>query len=120
MAKIFVLPDEYKVHLRHSEYPFRDAIYNWLVTKHAQKGKSWSTEGFFSDRVFWNATLDQVWPWVPVLLFIYLVYFLASWTFDNYGMFKAILVVAVMVIIRVNALVRQVTYTNKILKEKLG
>jgi len=117
--KDFVLPEEYQKEIRHSEFPMRDVVYNWLVAKYAKKGKVWTTKGIFSDRVFFNALLDQAWPWVPTLLFIYVVYFLASWAFSRYGIFKAILVVAVMVIIRINALVRQVSYTNRLLKERL-
>jgi len=118
-GEVFVLPQEYEKELRSSEFPFRDAIYNWFVTTYAKRGKPWTTKGFFSDKVFFNALLDQVWPWVPTLLFIYLVYFLATWTYDHYGIFRAICVLTVMCIIRVNALVRQVTYTNKLLKERL-
>jgi len=115
----FVLPQEYEKELRSSEFPFRDAIYNWLVTAHAKKKKPWTTKGFFSDKVFWNVALDQVWSWVPSLAFLYLMYFLASYTYSHYGLFKAATVLVVMATIRLNALVRQVTYTNRLLKERL-
>ena len=115
----FALSDEYKQHLRNTEFPIRDAIYNWLIVKHAKKNKPWTTTGFFSDKIFWSAALDQAWPWVPTLLFIYFVYFIATFFYDHYGIFRAICVLTVMCIIRINALVRQTSYTNRLLKERL-
>jgi len=115
----FILPEEYRKELRSSPYPFRDAIYNWLVTQHAKRGKSWTTTGFFSDKVWWSFGLDQIWSWVPSLAFLYLMYYLANYTYVNYGLFKAATVLVVMATIRVNALVRQVAYTNRLLKERL-
>lgn len=117
--KEFILPEEYRKELRHSPFPFRDAIYNALVKQHAKRGKSWTTSGFFSDKVFWSATLDQCWPWVPTLAFLYLMYFLANFTYVHYGIFKAATVLVVMATIRLNALVRQQAYTNRLLKERL-
>jgi len=116
--KKYVLPAEYEKELRSTPFPFRDAVYNAILTQHAKRGKSWTTRGFFSDKLFWTALLDQVWPWVPSLLFIYAMYIIAAYTYDHYGLFKAVTVIAVMGLIRLNALVRQVSYTNRILKEE--
>jgi hypothetical protein len=111
----YVLPEEYVKHLRVSAYPFRDAIYNALVKLHARKGKPWTTEGFFSDKLFWNTFLDQVWSWIPSLAFIYLMYIVATYTFDKYGLFRAVTVIAVLVLVRVNSVIRQISLTNRLL-----
>lgn len=112
----FVLPKEYEVEMRRSEYSFRDSVYNAMLTAHAKRGKPWTTSGFFNDRLFWNFLLDEVWAWVPSLLFIYVMYFVASWTYDHYGVYRAVILIAVMMAFRLNVLIRQVTFTNKLLK----
>ena len=119
-GKKFILPEEYKKELRLSPFPFRDAVYNAILTLHAKRGKPWTTQGFFSDRMFWTALLDQLWPWIPSIVFIYLMYLVAGYTYDHYGLFRGVTVVAVMCIIRLNSLVRQVTYSNKLLEQQVG
>lgn len=117
--KEFILPEEYRKELRNSPFPFRDAIYNAMVKAHAKRGKPWTTEGLFSDKVFWNFGLDQIWSWVPSLIFIYLMYWISAYTYDHFGLFKAATVLVVMMTLRLNALVRQQSYTNRLLKERL-
>ena len=116
MKAPFVLPEEYEAELRRSEFPMRDAFYNWIVTAYAKRGKKWTTKGIFSDRVFFSALFDQAWPWVPMLLFIYVFYWVTGWVYDRYGLARAVMFMAVMMLFRLNVLIRQVTFTNKLLK----
>jgi hypothetical protein len=112
--------EDYSKYFRHSEYPFRDSWYNSLVKMHEKRGKPWTTEGWFSDRVFWSSFLDQAWPWIPMLVFLYVFYWMTGWIYDHYGTARTVIFVAVMMLFRVNALIRQVTFTNKILKKNFG
>jgi len=104
---------DYSQYLRESEYPARDKFYNWLVRTHEKRGKPWTTAGWFSDEFFWSFFLDYVWAWVPSLLFLYVTYYLATFMYDKYGLFRGVAVLVVMALLRVNTLIRKVDYIRR-------
>jgi hypothetical protein len=105
-------PVDNSEHFRNTEYHLRDKVYNWLVRRYGQKGNVWQT----SDTVVWQGAIYHVWPWIPALLFIYVTYFIANWTYEHYGMFRALTVLAVMMLIRVNTLVRKLDQLIRVMK----
>lgn len=108
--------------VRHTEYPGRDAIFNAIVRRYGKKGNIWTK----SDEFIWGGALYYVWDYFFALMFIYLVYWLATATYDRFGLFKAMMVVTAMTLLRINALVRKLTLNNQLMKkmvenqEKLG
>lgn len=98
--------------LKKTEYPGRDAIYNWLVKKYERKGKHWKK----SDSAVFGGFLYYVWDFVPSLLFIWFTWWLVMLSYDHYGEFHAFVTLGIMLLFRLNALLRQVTMTNRLLK----
>ena len=110
---------EYDEYMKSTEYPARDAVYNWIVAKHRDKGKPWTTKGAFSDKTFWSAAIYNLWDWIPTLMFIYVTYFMADWIYQNKGAYGAVLFVAVMFLFRINTLIRLQRHTNELLKKRI-
>jgi hypothetical protein len=113
--------DENRYPFRQTEYPFRDKIFNNIVRRHLSDGKKkkglpWTK----SDDFVWGGSIYVVWDFIPQLLFLFFVYYIVNMTYDHYGWFKAITVLGVMVLIRVNSLIRQQQTTNRFLKKMQG
>lgn len=96
-----------------TEFPARDAIYNWIVRKYESKGKAWHR----SDSIVFGGFLYHIWDWVPTLLFVYFTWLIVNYTYNTYGEFKAFVALGVMLIIRLNSIQRQVSLTNRLLKK---
>jgi hypothetical protein len=99
------------VHYRRTAYPRRDAVFNYVVKMYEKKGKVWQT----SDDLVFGGFLYFWWDWFTVVMFLWFVYFVATWTYDRHGLFRGVAVIAVMALLRINALIREVRRTNKIL-----
>jgi hypothetical protein len=102
-------PVDNTMHYRETEYPARDKVFNWVVRRYGLKGNKWKT----SDDVIFGGVVYHVWDWIPILLFIYFVYFITTWVHDKYGLFRALVVLAIMVIMRLNAVVRKLDQINR-------
>jgi hypothetical protein len=112
VSKPPVVPVDNSAFLRTTEYPRRDAIYNWLVRRYGKLGHPWQK----SDKIVFGGFLDYVWPWIPDLFFVYVMYFILKWTYTLYGTERLFMLAVVMVLFRLNALIRAQKHTNALLK----
>lgn len=114
-----------------SDHPMRDKLFNWVVERHSAAGKKrswtslyiWSTmrDGLpwsASDQFIWHGMIYVVWDWIGMLIFLYIIYFLANYAYDHYGLFKAVAFLAVTCLIRLNTLIRLQKQNNKLLGAK--
>jgi hypothetical protein len=111
MLKVSVDNSNY---LRNTEYPMRDSIFNAVVKRYGVKGNHWKR----SDDMVWGGALYHVLDYFFMILFVYFVYIVANFTYNRYGVFKAAMVIVVMALIRLNALIRKVDLTNRLLKKQ--
>lgn len=102
-------PVDNSMHYRDTEYPMRDKVFNAVVRRYGKKGNEWKS----SDDIVWGGAIYHLWDFVPLLIFVYFVYFVTNWTYDKYGWFRAIVVLAIMVIIRLNAMTRKLDQINR-------
>jgi ABC-type protease/lipase transport system fused ATPase/permease subunit len=96
-----------------TEHPIRDHVYNGIVARYGKKGNKWEK----SDTFVWGGAIYQLWDMFWIVVFIYIVWFIVTWTYDRYGMFKAIVTLAIFFLIRINSLVRQMAQANRYLKK---
>jgi hypothetical protein len=106
-------PVDNSEYFKHSEYPVRDSIFNAVVKRYGVKGNHWKR----SDEFVWNGAIYYVWDYFLMVLFIWFTYWLATAMYDHYGLFKAMMVVVVMFLVRLNSLVRKVDLTNRLLRK---
>ena len=99
-------------HYMRSEHPKRDAVYNWIVRRYGEKGNGWG----LSDTLVFKGAIFYVWPWIPDLAFVYLMYFILNWTYARYGFERLFVLAIVMLLFRLNALIRAQKHTNALLK----
>jgi hypothetical protein len=111
-AKAQKKPIDNSAHFKHTEYKFRDSLYNAIVRRYGAKGNAWQK----SDTFVWSGAIYTVGDWIPALAFLYFVYFITNFTYAHYGWFKAITVLAVMALIRVNAMVRKLDQMIRLMK----
>lgn len=112
MVKRIKEPVDNSAFLEHTEYPARDKVYNWIVMRYGEKGNPWKK----SDTLVFYGFIYHLWDFIPSLLFIYFTYWIVNYSYVHYGWFKAITVLAVMFLFRVNALLRVQRQTNRLLK----
>jgi hypothetical protein len=92
----------------------RDKVFNFLVKRYEKKNHVWK----WHDDFIFGGFIYYIWDWIPMLLYIYVTYLVVNYTYGRYGWFRGILVLGVMVLIRINALIRKVDLTNRLLKGK--
>jgi len=101
---------------RQTEYPSRDAVFNWIVRRHLAAGKKpWRK----SDDVVWGGFLYHVLDYIFLLIYIWFVWWIVTLMYDHFGMFKAVVTLSIFVLIRLNSLIRQAKLTNRLLQERL-
>ena len=100
---------------RTTDHAGRDIVFNWIVRRYERNGHVWKK----SDGMVWGGALYHVLDYFWMLIFIYFVYVVANFMYDRYGIFKAGMVIVVMILIRFNSLIKKVDQTNRILKERL-
>lgn len=98
-----------------TDHHMRDQVYNWIIARYGKKGHPWTT----SDKFVWYGAVYFVWDWIWLLIFIYFIYAMGNLLYNKYGLWKAVMFVVVMVLIRFNSLIKKVDQTNRLLKEKL-
>jgi hypothetical protein len=86
----------------HSEFPRRDKIYNAIVARYGKKGNRWSK----SDTFVWKGFIYHIWDYFWMVVFIYIIYWAANALYDHYGMWRAISFIFVVILIRINMLIR--------------
>ena len=101
---------------RETEYPVRDAVFNWVVAKHLAAGKKpWRK----SDDVVWGGALYHVLDFFFLVIYIWFVWWIVTLVYDKFGMFKAIVMLSIFALIRLNNIVKGVNLTNRLLKSRL-
>lgn len=87
----------------------KDGIYNWVVKRYKKNNHPWKK----SDEVVWGGFVYGVLDIGGVFLFVGIMYWLLDWTLSNHGFEKMIMVLGVILLVRVNILVRQIAALNK-------
>ena len=107
-------PVDNREFFKDTAYPGRDWVYNKIVKRYGDKGNAWTT----SDTVIWSGFLYYVVDYLFAIAFIALIYYVVNWTYGKYGIARAGMVFGVMLLWRINVLIRQATHTNRLLGAK--
>ena len=96
-----------------SEYPMRDAVFNWVVRRYGRLGHKWKKSDQF---IFYNA-IYFIWDYFWIIIFLYLIYWIANAMYERYGMWRAVLVIGVIFLLRMNQIIRKLDQQIKLLKQ---
>jgi hypothetical protein len=86
----------------HTAYPKRDKIYNAVVARYGKKGNLWTK----SDTFIFYGFIYTIWDYFIMVLFLWLIYFAANFFYEKYGLWRAISFLFVVILIRINMLIR--------------
>lgn len=98
-----------------SEHKLKDMVFNAVVRRYGKNGHKWEK----SDQFIWHGAIFVVIDYFWMLVFVYFVYIAGSFIYNKYGLWRGVLFICVMFLIRINSMVRKLDATNRILKEKL-
>jgi len=101
---------------RMTEHKLKDKVFNLVVLRYGYKGNKWQK----SDDFVWGGFIYYIVDYFWLLIFIYFIYAMGNLLYNKYGLWKAVMFVVVMVLIRLNSLIKKVDQTNRLLKERLG
>lgn len=89
---------------RHTDFKSRDRVFNWIVRRYERNGHPWKK----SDEVVWGGSIYVIWDWAMILVFIYFLWFMFNFFQKRYGDVQAIAFLLIMVLFRLNILIRKV------------
>jgi hypothetical protein len=95
-------PVDNSIHFKHTEYHLRDKLYNKIVARYGAKGNLWTS----SDTFVFGGFLYFIWDYFIMVLFLWLIYFAANFFYEKYGLWRAISFLFVVILIRINMLIR--------------
>jgi hypothetical protein len=98
---------------RNTEHHFRDKVFNWFVRLYERKGKRW--EG--SDDFLFGGFIYVLWDLFASVVFVWIMYFLVNWVYDRYGLFRALSLIAVGLLLRINTMIRKLAHIEKTLQQ---
>lgn len=106
------VPVDNSQHYKTTDYKLKDTIYNAIVKRYGKNGHVWKK----SDTFVWEGSIYYVWDYFFIILFLYFVYLAGNYFYDHYGLWRAVMFVAVMFLLRINTLIRKVDKMNRLLK----
>jgi hypothetical protein len=95
-------------------YPARDLVYNKIVDRYGVKGNAWKT----SDSIIFQGFIYYVWDYVMAIVVIGVLTWILVLTYDRFGLAKTGIVAFVMLLWRVNILIRQGAQANRLMGAK--
>jgi hypothetical protein len=114
MNKVVKEPVDNSAFCKSTDRPGRDWVYNKILKRYGDKGNAWTA----SDSFLWQGFLYYVVDYIFAVGFIGLITWLLVLTYDHFGPVKACIVAFVMLLWRVNIIVRQGNQTNRLLGAK--
>jgi hypothetical protein len=88
---------------------WRDATYNWVVSRYKKNGHAWRK----SDTTVWKGFVYGVTAYIGYIIFFSLMMWLLMWIHDKYGAAKAIITALVILLARLNIMIKQLSSLNK-------
>jgi hypothetical protein len=88
-------------------------VFNWIVSRYGEKGNKWNA----SDDFVWGGFLYHILDFVFLIVFVTFVYWMAGIIYERYGVFRGAAFLVVMVLIRLNSLIRKTDMNNRLLKQ---
>lgn len=92
-------------HLRHTDFPMRDRVFNWIVKRYERNKHEWTK----SDDAVWGGFIYFIWDWIVILAFLYLMWFIFNLLRKGYDDVHAIAFLLIMILFRLNVMIRKLS-----------
>jgi hypothetical protein len=89
--------------------PLRDKAYNWVVARYKRNNHFWKK----SDERVWGGFIYYVVDYIWLLTWIGLLWLIINSSLKRVGFEKTVFVVAIIFLIRLNSLIKQMVQLNK-------
>jgi hypothetical protein len=89
--------------------PWKDKIFDWVVKRYQKNNHPWKKS---DDRV-WRGAIFGVTSYLGALVFFALIGFVLYQTNKLYGFEKAVLLAMLMILFRINVLIKQMVQLNR-------
>ena len=89
--------------------PWKDKIFDWVVHRYQKHNHPWKK----SDQTVWSGGIYGITSYGGMLLFFALIGFVLYQTNKLYGFEKAVLLGMLMILFRVNVLIKQMVQLNR-------
>lgn len=89
--------------------PFKDRFYNWVVLRYRKHNHPWMK----SDERVWGGFIYGVLDYVWLVVWVWLFWWLLNSIMKHQGFQQAVLAALLMLLIRLNLLIRKITELNK-------
>ena len=95
------IEDYNKQFIEHSEHPFWDNVYNWIISRYTKNKHEFTS----SDRFIWKGACYLLPTYFGYVIFFALFYWLGGLIYNRYGMSRLIIFFALLMIWRINVLI---------------
>jgi hypothetical protein len=92
-----------------SGYPWKDKLFDFVVKRYQKNNHPWKK----SDQDIWSGAIFAVTQYIGTIVFLGFIGWLLYQTNKLYGFEKAILLALLMILFRVNIVIKQLVMLNK-------